>query len=40
MDHFSEDVDVEVNVTSLNGAEALLIKKPGDKEPFVHIYGQ
>ena len=40
MDHFSEDVNVEVNVTSLNGAEALLIKKPGDKEPFVHIYGQ
>lgn len=40
MDHFSEDINVEVNVTSLNGAEALLIKKPGDKEPFVHIYGQ
>jgi len=40
MDHFSEDVNVEVNVTSSNGAEALLIKKPGDKEPFVHIYGQ
>lgn len=38
MDHFSTDINVEVNITSLNGTEALLIKKPQDVEPYVHIY--
>lgn len=37
-DHFNTSMNVEVNVNSMNGAEALLIKKPGDEEPYVHIY--
>ncbi|MDI2587021.1 CamS family sex pheromone protein [Psychrobacillus sp. NEAU-3TGS] len=39
-DHFNTSMNVEVQVNSLNGAEALLIKKPGEEEPFVHIYTQ
>ena len=39
-DHFNTSMNVEVQVNSLNGAEALLIKKPGEEEPFVHIYAQ
>ena len=35
---FNTSMNVEVNVNSMNGAEALLIKKPGDEEPYVHIY--
>ncbi|MBD7986112.1 CamS family sex pheromone protein [Sporosarcina sp. Sa2YVA2] len=37
-DYYS-DIDVEVNITSVNGAEALIVKKAGEKDPFVHIYG-
>jgi protein involved in sex pheromone biosynthesis len=37
-DHFNTSMNVEVNVNSMNGAEALLIKKPGDEDPYVHIY--
>ncbi|WP_062106195.1 CamS family sex pheromone protein [Bacillus niameyensis] len=37
MDHFSK-FTVEVNITSINGAEALIVKKAGDEEPYVHIY--
>ncbi len=33
------NVYTEVSVTSINGPEALIIKEPGDDEPFVHIYG-
>ncbi|WP_144511920.1 CamS family sex pheromone protein [Bacillus sp. FJAT-22090] len=36
--NFNTSMNVEVQVNSLNGAEALLIKKPGEEEPFVHIY--
>lgn len=32
------DVDIEVSITSVNGPEALILKKRSDKEPFVHIY--
>ncbi|HWL25138.1 MAG TPA: CamS family sex pheromone protein [Ureibacillus sp.] len=32
------DVTIEVNITSINGAEALIIKEPNEEEPFVHIY--
>lgn len=39
-DRFNTSMNVEVQVNSLNGAEALLIKKPGEEEPFVHIYAQ
>lgn len=38
MKRFSEDIDIEVSITSVNGAEALILKKRNDKEPFVHIY--
>lgn len=37
IDHF-ENFNVNVNISSINGAEALISKKSGDKEPFVHIY--
>ncbi|MDN4494887.1 CamS family sex pheromone protein [Ureibacillus aquaedulcis] len=32
------DVDIEVSLTSINGAEALIIKEANEEEPFVHIY--
>lgn len=38
MKRFPDDIDIEVNITSVNGQEALIIKKRNDKEPFVHIY--
>ncbi|GIN73261.1 hypothetical protein J14TS2_37360 [Bacillus sp. J14TS2] len=38
MDHFPDYFNVDVNISSVNGAEALISKKSGDKEPFVHIY--
>lgn len=38
MQHLPIDVDIEVNITSINGAEALIIKEANEKEPFVHIY--
>lgn len=33
------NVYTEISITSINGPEALIIKEPGDEEPFVHIYG-
>ncbi len=38
--HFNIEMNVEVQINSLDGAEALLIKKSGEEEPFVHIYTQ
>jgi protein involved in sex pheromone biosynthesis len=38
MQHFPASLQVEVSVTSINGPEALVIKKADDKEPYVHIY--
>lgn len=38
--HFDPSMNIEVQVNSLDGAEALLIKKPGDEEANVHIYSQ
>lgn len=32
------NIYVEVSVTSINGAEALIVKEANDKEPYVHIY--
>ena len=29
---------VEVNITSVNGTEALIVKEANNKEPYVHIY--
>jgi protein involved in sex pheromone biosynthesis len=36
--HFPDSIQVEVSVTSINGPEAFLMKKAGDKEPYVHVY--
>lgn len=36
---YYKDIDVEVSITSVNGPEALIVKKAADEEPFVHIYG-
>ncbi|ANU26074.1 CamS family sex pheromone protein [Planococcus versutus] len=38
MEHFPEDIVIEVSVTSTNGPEALILKKVDETEPFVHIY--
>lgn len=38
VNHFSTDLPVEVSITSVNGPEALIVKKRNDEEPLVHIY--
>ena len=38
MEHFPDYISVEVNVSSVNGPEALIVKEVDQKEPFVHIY--
>lgn len=38
MDHFRDYINVQVNITSVNGAEGLIVRKAGEKEPFVHVY--
>ncbi|WP_243290968.1 CamS family sex pheromone protein [Bacillus sp. FJAT-47783] len=39
MEYYREDyISLEVNITSTNGEEAVIIKKPGQEEPFVHVY--
>ncbi|AYC30833.1 CamS family sex pheromone protein [Paenisporosarcina cavernae] len=38
VDHFPVDLEVEVNISSINGPEALIFKKAGKEEPEVHIY--
>ncbi len=38
IDHFPDYINVEVSITSLDEPEALIVKKAGEKEPFVHIY--
>ncbi|WP_409291253.1 CamS family sex pheromone protein [Peribacillus sp. SCS-37] len=38
MQHFPEYITVEVDITSVNGPEALIVRKPETNEPFVHIY--
>jgi protein involved in sex pheromone biosynthesis len=39
MPKYLPNVYTEVSITSINGPEALIIIKPGEDEPFVHIYG-
>ncbi|WP_336822208.1 CamS family sex pheromone protein [Sporosarcina sp. USHLN248] len=36
--YFSK-IDIEVSITSVNGPEALIVKRANEEEPFVHIYG-
>jgi protein involved in sex pheromone biosynthesis len=38
MEHFPSYVSVQVSVSSVLGQEALIVKKPDQDEPFVHIY--
>lgn len=38
MEHFPDYIAVEVNVSSVNGPEALIVKNANQQEPFVHIY--
>ncbi|RFU61829.1 CamS family sex pheromone protein [Peribacillus glennii] len=38
MQHFQDYISVQVSITSVNGQEALIVRKAGEKEPFVHIY--
>ncbi|KMY28516.1 hypothetical protein ACZ11_22405 [Lysinibacillus xylanilyticus] len=33
-----DNINVEVNITSINGPEALIVKNSSEKEPYVHIY--
>lgn len=38
MKHFPSYVSVQVNIQSVNGPEALIVRKAEQEEPFVHIY--
>ncbi|KAA9024343.1 CamS family sex pheromone protein [Niallia endozanthoxylica] len=38
MEHFPDYISVQVNISSVNGPEALIVKEVDQKEPFVHIY--
>ncbi|MBM4764544.1 CamS family sex pheromone protein [Bacillus sp. B15-48] len=38
MEHFPSYVAVEVNVSSVYGQEALIVRNPNQSEPFVHVY--
>lgn len=39
MDYYGKSgLNVEININSSAGQEAVILKKPGDKEPTVHIY--
>ncbi|RFU60613.1 CamS family sex pheromone protein [Bacillus sp. V59.32b] len=38
MQHFPDYVSVQVSITSVNGPEALIVRKADQEEPFVHIY--
>ena len=38
MEHFPDYIAVQVNISSVLGPEALIVKDIDQKEPFVHIY--
>lgn len=38
MEHFPSYVAVEVNVSSVYGQEAVIVRNPNQDEPFVHVY--
>lgn len=38
MEHFPKYIAVSVSITSVNGPEALIVRKADQDEPFVHIY--
>lgn len=38
MEHFPNYIEIEVNVTSVNGQESLIVRERNEDDPFVHIY--
>ena len=38
LEHFPNYISVSVSVTSVDGPEALIVRKANEAEPFVHIY--
>jgi protein involved in sex pheromone biosynthesis len=38
MEHFPDYISVQVDISSVSGPEALIVRKAEQKEPFVHIY--
>lgn len=38
IDTFPDYVSLEINVSSVNGPKAVIVRNSGEKEPFVHIY--
>lgn len=38
LEHFPDYISVEVNVSSVNGPEAVIVREVNQDEPFVHIY--
>lgn len=38
MEHFPKYIAVTVSITSVDGPEALIVRKANETEPFVHIY--
>ncbi|MGM0904732.1 MAG: CamS family sex pheromone protein [Bacillota bacterium] len=38
MEHFPDYIAVEVNVSSVYGQEAVIVRSPNQDEPFVHVY--
>lgn len=38
IDHFPDYINVEIEINSVNGAEALIVRNAGEEDPFVHIY--
>jgi protein involved in sex pheromone biosynthesis len=38
LEHFPKYISVSVSVTSVDGPEALIVRKANETEPFVHIY--
>lgn len=37
-DHLPNNINLEINISSLSGQGAIIIRKPNENEPFVHIY--
>ncbi|MCQ6277030.1 CamS family sex pheromone protein [Bacillus sp. V3B] len=38
MEHFPDYISIQVNISSVMGSEAIIVKDIDQKEPFVHIY--
>lgn len=38
LEYFPNYISVEVNITSVNGQEALIVREADEEKPFVHIY--